>query len=193
MKKSGLIQLFFLFIFIGFIGISFYIDFTKGEQTASAFLSVLLEMLKILPCAFVIIGLFEVWVKKETVIKHLGDDCGLKGYLWVLLLAGLSVGGLFVAFPIAETLNKKGASLKVIFTYLGFVGVFRIPMTIFEISFLGFSFTFVRLMATIPLFLLIGIVFGTFLKKRNYQLRAFVNIEKQSFPFAETVEKKLKK
>jgi len=171
MKKQKLIHIVLIAIFFVFIGISYFIGYDSGEKTANAFLYVLIEMLKILPFAFILIGLFEVWIKKETVIKHLGEDCGIEGYLWVLLLAGVSVGGLFMAFPLATTLNKKGASLKIIFTYLGFVGTFRIPMTIFEISFLGLPFTVVRLMITIPLFLLIGIIFGTILKKRNYKLK----------------------
>lgn len=176
MKKSGVRNIVLIVLFFGFIGISYFIDYEGGEKTAKAFLDVLIEMLKILPCAFVLLGLFEVWIKKETVIKHLGDNCGIKGYLWVLLLAGFSVGGLYVAFPFAETLNKKGAFLKIIFTYLGFVGVFRIPMTIFEISFLGLPFEVMRLIVTIPLFLLIGIVFGTILEKRNYKLKEYPNI-----------------
>jgi len=177
MKKSKLISIILLALFFGFIGILYFIDYEGGKKTAKAFLGVLIEMLKILPCAFILIGLFEVWIKKETVIKHLGDNCGIKGYFWVLLLAGFSVGGLYVAFPLAETLSKKGASLKIIFTYLGFVGVFRIPMTIFEISFLGLPFTLVRLMVTIPLFLLIGIILGTVLKKRQYKLKECTNAQ----------------
>jgi len=180
MKKSKLLNIVLITIFFGFIGISYFIDYDGGEKTASAFLSVLIEMLKILPCAFILIGLFEVWIKRETVIKHLGEDSGIKGYLWVFLLAGFSVGGLFTAFPLADTLNKKGASLKVIFTYLGFVGIFRIPMTIFEISFLGLPFTIVRLMVTVPLFLLIGIAFGIILKKRNYKLKEYTNTQRKA-------------
>ena len=171
MKYSKLINIVLISIFILFVAISYLIDYEKGEKTGKAFFNVIFEMLKILPCAFILIGLFEVWIKKDKVIKHLGENCGIKGYLWILLLAGFSVGGLYVAFPLAETLNKKGASLKIIFTYLGFVGVFRIPMTIFEISFLGLPFTLVRLMVTIPLFLLIGIMMGTVLKKRQYQFK----------------------
>jgi len=177
MKKSKILNLVLISIFFGFIGVSYFTNYEGGVKTANAFLSVLIEMLKILPCAFILIGLFEVWIKKETIIRHLGENCGIKGYLWILLLAGFSVGGLYVAFPLAETLNKKGASLKIIFTYLGFVGVFRIPMTIFEISFLGLPFTIVRLMVTIPLFLLIGIVFGTILKKRDYKLKESTNAQ----------------
>jgi uncharacterized membrane protein YraQ (UPF0718 family) len=155
--------------------VSFITGYEKGQNTGFAFVKVLLEMLKILPCAFVLISLFEVWVKKETIMKHLGEDSGIRGYFWALLLAGFSVGGLYVAFPLAETMHKKGASLKVIFAYLGFSGVVRIPMTIFEISFLGLPFTVIRLLVTIPIFLLLGILLGTILKKKNFQFQTQIN------------------
>lgn len=169
-KKGEILSILLFVLFTVFVSISYIINYEDGEKTGLAFISVMWEMLKILPFAFILIGLFEAWIKKETVIKHLGEQSGIKGYFWVLLLAGFSVGGLFVAFPLADTLFKKGASLKVIFAYLGFAGTIRIPMTIFEISFLGLPFTVTRLVVTIPLFLLIGIVLGTILKKKNYKL-----------------------
>jgi uncharacterized membrane protein YraQ (UPF0718 family) len=168
MKKKEIFSYVLFSGFVLFVAYSYFSGYEKGEETGIAFVNVMGEMLKILPFAFVLIGLFEVWIKRETVLKHLGEDSKAKGYFWVLLLAGFSVGGLFTAFPLAEMLYKKGASLKVIFAYLGFAGTFRIPMTIFEITFLGLSFTAVRLLVSIPLFLLIGIVMGTILKKRNF-------------------------
>jgi len=168
--RSKYIKIFLILSFFGFIGISYLSGFQAGLKTGEKFFHVLVEMLKILPFAFILIGLFEVWIKKETVIKHLGENSGMKGYLWVLILAGFSVGGLYVAFPLAETLYNKEASLKVIFAYLGFAGIIRIPMTIFEISFMGLSFTIARLMVTIPLFLLIGILMGTVLEKKGFKL-----------------------
>ena len=171
-SKKGKKKYFFIIfisIFLLFLIISYFNDFSAGQKTGEIFFTTLYGMLKILPFAFILIGLFEVWIKKETVIKHLGDNSGIKGYFWVLILASFTVGGLFTAFPLAESLRKKGASLKVIFAYLGFAGIVRIPMTIFEISFLGFPFTIVRLTVTIPLFLLIGILIGKFLDKKEFE------------------------
>ncbi len=168
-KKKKFILLFFIIIFLLFLVFSYFSNFTEGQKTGKIFFRTLYGMIKILPFAFILIGLFEVWIKKETVIKHLGDNSGIKGYFWILILAGFTVGGLFTAFPLAESLRKKGASLKVIFAYIGFAGIVRIPMTIFEISFLGFPFTIVRLSVTIPLFLLIGIIIGGFLDKRGFE------------------------
>ncbi len=167
-RKKKYILILFIIFFLGFIIYSYLNNFQEGQKTGKIFFHTLYEMLKILPFAFILIGLFEVWVKKETVIKHLGDNSGLKGYFWVLILASFTVGGLFTAFPLAESLRKKGASLKVIFAYLGFAGIVRIPMTIFEISFLGLPFTVTRLSITIPLFLLIGVFIGSILNKKDF-------------------------
>ncbi|MBN1897473.1 MAG: permease, partial [Spirochaetes bacterium] len=130
----------------------------------------LFNMLKILPPAFILIGLFEAWVKKETVEKHLGKISGIKGYFWAILLAGTTLGGLYVAFPVAYSLYKKGASLQIIFTYISASVVCRIPMTIFEASFLGVKFTLIRFLTAIPLIIVSSILLGNYLDKKNFKL-----------------------
>jgi uncharacterized membrane protein YraQ (UPF0718 family) len=113
------IQLLLVGLFAVVLGVSFLFDYEPGIRTGQEFYDVIIEMLKILPCAFILIALFEQWVKQETVIRHLGNDSGVRGYLWALLLGSMTVGGLYVAFPLAYTLRKKGASLKVVFSFLG--------------------------------------------------------------------------
>jgi len=80
--------------------------------SATVYFIHLIYLLKILPCAFILLGLFEVWVKKEVIKKHLGEESCMKGYAWVVLLAGTIAGGLLVAFPIAYSLYNKGAKLS---------------------------------------------------------------------------------
>ena len=170
-KNSKLINFILAGVFLIFVAVSFIIEYDKGMQSGKAFFRIIIEMLKLLPPAFILIGLFEVWISRETVITHLGESSGVKSYILVLFLAGITIGGLYVAFPIAQSLYKKGASLRVIFAYLGFAGVFRIPMNVFEMSCLGLPFTLTRLAVTIPLFLLIGIVMGEVLKKRDFEIK----------------------
>ena len=127
-------------------------------------------MLKIVPIAFVLIGLFEVWIKRETIEKHLGDNSSWRGYFWAILLSGTTVGGLYVAFPIAAVLFKKGAKLGVIFTYIGASAVCRIPMAIFEASFLGIKFMLIRLLVSLPLIIISSVIMGNILSKANYEI-----------------------
>jgi len=153
-----------------FVAGSFIGGFAVGEQMGATFAGTLLEMLKILPCAFVLIALFDVWVKRETVERHFGTGSGVRGYLWGILLAGMTVGGMYVAFPVAYSLFRKGAKLSVIFAYVGFAGVCRIPMTMFEASFMGGLFTIVRLGVSIPLVLVLSIIMGSILERRGYEV-----------------------
>ncbi len=82
-------------------------------------------MLKILPFAFILlIGLFEAWVKKESVENYLGRDSGFLAYIWVILLAGATVGGVYVVFLVAYSLYGKGVKLSIVFTYIGASAVY---------------------------------------------------------------------
>jgi uncharacterized membrane protein YraQ (UPF0718 family) len=152
------------------VGVSFLVDWPTGRQMGRTFAETSLFMLSLLPCAFVLIALFDTWVRRETVERHFGQASGIRGYLWGILLAGMTVGGLYVAFPVAYSLFRKGAKLSVVFAYVGFAGVCRIPMTMFEISFMGALFTAVRLAVAIPLIVLTSIALGRALERRGYAI-----------------------
>jgi len=157
MKQNNATKIVSIAAYILFLIISFAFGFNPGKEIGYNFLSFSVDMFKILPAAFILIGLFEVWVKKETVEKHLGEGSGIRGYVWAILLAGTTVGGLYVAFPVAYALYGKGARLSVIFTYIGAAAICRVPMAIFEASFLGIKFT-------------ASILLEYYLKKRNYEI-----------------------
>jgi uncharacterized membrane protein YraQ (UPF0718 family) len=153
-----------------FIILSWILGVDAGKEVSQNFASFALEMLKIVPCAFILIGLFETWVKRATVERHLGEGSGIMGYLWAVLLAGTTVGGIYIAFPVAYSLHSKGARLGVIFTYIGASAICRIPMAIFEASFLGIKFTAVRLLVSLPLVIITSKVLGDYLTRRKYTL-----------------------
>ena len=168
--KRNVIKIVGIFAYIVFILFSFITGFDPGKQIGKNFITFSVDMLKILPCAFVLIGLFEIWVKKETVEKHFGKGSGIRGYMWAVLLASTTIGGLYVAFPIAYSLYNKGAKLSIIFTYIGASAICRVPMTIFEASFMGIKFSAIRLLVSLPLVIISSILLGDYLEKRNYKI-----------------------
>jgi len=170
MKRNVKIKITYVAIYILFLVVSFILGYNPGKEIAFNFISFLIYMLKILPCAFILIGLFEVWVKKEVIEKHLGEESGIRGYAWVILLAGTIAGGLLVAFPIAYSLYNKGAKLSIVFTYVGAAAICRIPMTLYEASFMGVKFTAIRLLVSLPLVIVTSILLGNYLSKRNYKM-----------------------
>jgi uncharacterized membrane protein YraQ (UPF0718 family) len=154
-----------------FLAISLIIDFEPGKQIGRNFLTFATTMVTLLPFAFLLIGLFEVWVKRETVEKHLGQESGWKGYVWAVLLAGTVVGPLYIALPVAYSLYKKGAKFGVIFTYIGASAICRVPMATFEASFLGLKFTAIRLAVSLPLVILTSMSLGNYLTRTHYRLQ----------------------
>jgi len=170
MKRDDSIKIAGVSSYLIFLIASLVFGFAPGKEIGRNFASFSIDMLKLLPCAFILIGLFEVWVKRETVEKHFGEESGIRGYIWALMLGGTTVGGLYVSFPVAYSLYGKGAKLSIILTYIGASGICRVPMAIFETSFMGIKFTIIRLMVSIPLVILTSIALGDYLTKRNYKI-----------------------
>jgi uncharacterized membrane protein YraQ (UPF0718 family) len=171
MNRRSWIKLAVLVGYLAFIAVSMVINFSPGKQIGSNFIYFWADLIKVLPFAFVLIGLFEVWVNRETVERHLGEKSEARGYLWALVLSGITVGGVFVAFPVAYSLHKKGAAFGVIFTYIGASAVCRVPMNLFELSFMGIKFTAIRLAVSLPLVILSSVLLARYLKKQNYEIR----------------------
>jgi len=158
-------------IFLLLIGISYIFDFATGKQVGMNFWMFFKEMIVFLPMMFILIGLFDVWIPREKIEKHIGEDSGWKGTGLVILLASLQAGPLYGAFPFAYLLWKKGCSIRNIFIYLGAFSTIKIPMLTFEIGFLGLKFSLLRTLITLPLFILIGFIMEWYLKDKNFEIK----------------------
>jgi len=170
MRPTKGISIIIILGYLVFITVSWIAGYSPGQEISRNLGSFALDLLKVLPGAFILIGLFEVWVRRETVEHHLGPESGVRGYIWAVLLAGTTVGGLYVALPVAYSLFRKGAKLSVIFTYIGAAAICRVPMTVFEASFLGGKFTAIRLLVSLPLVIITSILLGNYLTKRHYRI-----------------------
>jgi uncharacterized membrane protein YraQ (UPF0718 family) len=107
------------------------------------------EMIWILPAVMILMGLFMVWVSDDMVIKYMGKTSGIKGIFLALFFGALPTGPLYVAFPIAAALIKKGARLSNIIIFLSAWGCIKIPQEMVEFQFLGPKFMGLRLILTI--------------------------------------------
>ncbi len=156
-----------------FIAGSFYFHFNPGIEIAKDnFWDFFKEMILVLPVMFILIGLFDVWISKEKVEKHIGESSGIKGIVLVMLLAFLQAGPLYGAFPVAYLLKQKGSSSVNIFIYLSAFTMAKFPLLTFEIGFLGLKFSLLRLLLSIPVFIVIGIFLGKYFDKNGYKIKS---------------------
>lgn len=123
------------------------------------------EMALIMPPVFILMGLMEVWVPKDKIKKWLGSGSGIKGAALSFVLGTIPTGPLYVAFPMAGSLIRKGASYTNMVLFLGSWAALKIPQLMFEIKFLGFSFSILRFLLTIVALLVIGFLMEIILRK----------------------------
>jgi len=136
-------RVFLLLLIINFAMLIIFPDLGRKsfQLTGSNFF----EMLSVLPPIFILLGLLDVWVKRETLIKYMGDKSGIIGVLIAFLLGSAAAGPLYAAFPVAGVLLKKGSKLSNVFIMLGAWSTTKIPLILFEASALGLNFMLVRL------------------------------------------------
>lgn len=126
-----------------------------------------LEMLSILPPIFVLLGLLDVWVERETMMKFMGNNSGLLGVLLAFILGSAAAGPLYAAFPIAGVLIKKGSSLSNVLIFIGAWSTTKIPMLLFEMSAMGWKFMVTRFIVNIFGILLIAYITERVLKEMD--------------------------
>ena len=118
----------------------------------------LAEMLLILPAVMVLMGLFSVWVPKETVVKYLGKTAGIKGIFLAIIFGALPTGPLYIAFPMAGALVRKGARVSNVIIFLSAWACIKIPQEMVELQFLGAKFMAARLILTVIFVIIMGLL-----------------------------------
>ncbi len=120
-----------------------------GLKSARTTMQNFMEMMSVIPPIFILLGLLDVWVERETMIKFTGKGSGLKGILISFLLGTAAAGPLYAAFPVAGVMLKKGSSLSNVLIFIGAWSTTKIPMLTFEAANLGLAFTMTRLALSI--------------------------------------------
>ncbi len=123
------------------------------------------EMILVIPPVFVLLGLLDVWIPRETMIKYMGEDSGLKGIVLSILIGSAAAGPLYGAFPVAAVFMKKGVKFSNILIFIGAWSTTKIPMLLFEMTSLGTRFAITRLLVDIPGIIIIAYVLSKLISK----------------------------
>ena len=164
-KRKDRLYLILFGIFLLFIFASLLIDFEPGEKIGLNLWIFIKDMMIIFPAAFILVGLFNVWVDRKTIENYFGEASGAKGYFGAILISATNIAPFIVVIPMAAALYNKGARLSIVMTYLSASMICRIPMTLFEASFLGIKFTLIRYAVSLPLVLISSILIEKIIKR----------------------------
>lgn len=137
----------------------------KGIQSLSNSMYYVKEMLTIMPVVLLLTSFIEAWVPKKSIENALGEESGVKGFIFSFLLGSFSAGPIYAAFPICKMLIKKGASIANIVIILSAWAVIKIPMLANEAKFLGPKFMIIRWVLTTISILIMAIITSKIVRK----------------------------
>ena len=140
-----------------------------GPKVGSSLLEQGRTMLLVLPPIFLLLGLLDVWVPRETLMRFMGPGSGLKGLVLSFALGWAAAGPLYGAFPVAAVLMRKGASFSNILIFIGAWSTTKIPMLFFEMNYLGVRFALARLAIDIPGIIIIALAIKAVVPKAEIE------------------------
>lgn len=151
------------------IGILTIINTKTGLKALSISAYSFKEMLLVIPPVFILLGLLDVWIPRELMIKYMGEGSGLKGIVLAILLGSAAAGPLYGAFPVAAVFMKKGVKFSNILIFIGAWSTTKIPMLLFEITSLGAKFALTRLVIDIPGIIIIAYILSKLVSKNEIE------------------------
>ena len=104
----------------------------------------------------ILLGLIDVWVARETLMKYMGNDSGIIGIFLAMAIGSIAAGPMYAAFPFTAVLIKKGVKFSNVIIFMNAWCVTKISTLLFEISALGYKFTIARLIIDIPGVIIMG-------------------------------------
>ena len=138
-----------------------------GEKSLALSWNNLPSIIFMLTPIFIFMGLLDVWVPKETMIRILGEHSKGRGALIALLLGAITAVPLYGLLPMTGMLLKKGCKLSNILIFLCSSSSLRIPLFLFEVSSLGWQFTLIQFLTSLIAVLVIALLVEKILTEKE--------------------------
>lgn len=136
-------------------------------KTMESATSNFLQMLSVLPPIMLILGLIDIWIPREALIKYMGNDSGIVGILLAMAIGSIAAGPMYAAFPFTAVLIKKGVKFSNVIIFMNAWCVTKLSTLLFEISALGYKFTLARLIIDIPGVIVMGYLIHYLMGKKE--------------------------
>lgn len=90
----------------------------KAKPILIAFVKVLKQIAPNLLVVYAILVLTNMYVNNKQIRKHMGDDAGYKGWAISIVAGIISMGSIYVWYPLLKDLQDKGVKDKFIAAFL---------------------------------------------------------------------------
>lgn len=158
--SKNIVPLIVLTVISAGYAVLYFIDSTLFQKSMGKFLALIIQIAPFLLIVFLVMFINFWFIKPEIIKKYLGEQSGLKGYIFAILSGIISVGSVYMWYPLLKDLRKSGMSNKLIavFIYNRAIKLHLLPVMIL---YFGLKYTMALTIVTI----LFSLVIGFFVQK----------------------------
>lgn len=141
-------------------GLCLYLKGWAGVARAvDTFADLTIRIAPLVVIAVLMAGFVQALVPRELVSRWLGTKSGMKGILLASVAGAITPGGPWFSFPLVVALAAAGADLGALVAYITAWTAIALHRTlVWEIPLMGGDFTLVRVLASLPLPVIAGLI-----------------------------------
>ncbi len=156
-----------------FLGISLLLylpvlvlDKPKALLAAKQFWHLTAEIFPFLLVVFLLMVLIHLFLKTQTLIKYMGEGSGIRGWAIAIVTGILSVGAIYMWFPILKSMLEKGVKpgLVAVFLYNRGIKLHWLPLMVL---YFGMKYVVVLTLITVLVSILQGVIIDFLLLRRK--------------------------
>jgi len=161
-NKTSLI--FFTIISIGYVFL-YFLNHSLFIKSFDRFIELSKQITPFLVIVFIIMFLNFLFIKPSIIKKHFGEQSGFKGYIYAIISGIISVGSVYMWYPLLKELRDSGMSNKLVavFIYNRSIKLHLLPVMIF---YFGLKFTVILAILSILFSLVIAFVIQKFISQQ---------------------------
>jgi len=104
------------------------------------FIHIFLKVFYIIIIVFVFIFITNLFLKPKIIVKHLGAESGLKGWFIAIVSGIISMGSIYLWYPLLKELKDRGMKKGLIAAFL-YNRAVKIPLLPLMVYYFGWKFT----------------------------------------------------
>lgn len=120
------------------------------------FATILRKLIPVLIFIFVLMTLTNYLIKPKALVKYLGKNSGIRGWLIAIASGVLSSGPIYMWYPFLGELQKKGMKTGLIAAFL-YNRAIKIPLFPLLITYFGISYSIILMIVMMILSVLQGL------------------------------------
>ncbi|GAG00735.1 unnamed protein product [marine sediment metagenome] len=140
------------------------VDLELAKNALIEFLKLIKKILPIFVLVFILMFISALVLDFKKVAKYVGKEAGIKGWFIAIILGILSMGPIYMWYPLLSDLKEKGMKNSFIAAFL-YNRAVKIPLIPMMIYYFGLSFTIILTFYMIVFSVINGVAVNKLIKK----------------------------